>query len=127
VGGLAKIGAVLQQLVQRSLVKEPAGLRQHAVLPQDRHQLGSRADTGKILKDPPDDGGLRLVHHQLAVADVIAKRQRSPHPHAAGFGGGDLVAHPLADHLTLELRKGEQNVERQPAHAGRGVKRLGPH
>jgi hypothetical protein len=28
----------------------------------------------------------------------------------------DLVAHPLADQLALELGKGQQHVERQPPH-----------
>ena len=31
----------------------------------------------------------------------------------------------LADHLALELGEGEQDVERQPAHAGGGVEGLG--
>ena len=44
---------------------------------------------------------------------------------ALAFGGRDLVAHPLADHLALELGKGEHHVEREPAHAGNGVERLG--
>ena len=39
--------------------------------------------------------------------------------------GGELVADPLADHLALELGEAEQDVERQPAHAGGGVELLG--
>ena len=47
------------------------------------------------------------------------------HPHAAGPGGGELVPDSLADHLALELRERQQDVQRQPAHRGRGVERLG--
>jgi hypothetical protein len=37
----------------------------------------------------------------------------------ARLGAATLSRMPLADHLALELREGEQDVERQPAHAGR--------
>ena len=37
----------------------------------------------------------------------------------------DLVADALGGHLALELREAQQHVQRQPAHAGRGVERLG--
>jgi len=37
----------------------------------------------------------------------------------------DLVADPLGRQLALELGKGQQNVEGQPAHRGRGVELLG--
>jgi hypothetical protein len=36
-----------------------------------------------------------------------------------------ILSHPLADHLALELGKGEQHIQREPAHAGGGVERLG--
>jgi hypothetical protein len=39
--------------------------------------------------------------------------------------GRDLVAHPLADNLSFILREAEQDVQRQPAHAGGGVEALG--
>ena len=56
---------------------------------------------------------------------AIAERDRAADPDALALGGRDLVAHPLADHLALELGKGQQHVEGQPAHAGGGVERLG--
>ena len=56
---------------------------------------------------------------------AIAERHGSADPEALALGGRDLVAHPLADHLALELGEGEQHVEREPAHAGGGVERLG--
>src|SRR3989304_5705788 len=55
----------------------------------------------------------------------VAERNRPPDPNAHELGGRDLVAHPLADHLALELGEGQEHVEREPAHAGGGVERLG--
>ena len=66
----------------------------------------------------------RLVHDQLAVLDVVAERDEAAHPHALLARGGELVADALADDLALELREGEQDVERQPSHRGRRVERL---
>ena len=48
-----------------------------------------------------------------------------PHPHAPGARGRELVPDALANHLALELGKAEEDVQRQPPHAGRGVKALG--
>ena len=56
---------------------------------------------------------------------AIAERNGPTDPEALALGGRDLVAHPLADHLALELGKGEQHVEGKPAHAGGRVERLG--
>jgi hypothetical protein len=61
----------------------------------------------------------------LLVDAAIGERNGSADPEVLALGGRDLVAHPLADHLALELGKGEQHVEGEPAHAGRGVERLG--
>jgi hypothetical protein len=46
------------------------------------------------------------------------------HPHAFPLRGGDLVANALAGDLSLELREGQQHIEGQAAHAGRGVECL---
>ena len=73
----------------------------------------------------PDRLGLFWVHDQLAVAQVVAERHGPSHPHALALAGGDLVADALASDLALELREGQQHVERQPAHAGGGVELLG--
>ena len=71
----------------------------------------------KPLEDHADRLGVRLIHDQLAVLDVVAERHEAAHPHALLAGGRELVADALADHLALELREGQQDVERQPAHA----------
>ena len=72
-----------------------------------------------------DDAGLLLIDHQLTVAHVVAERRHAAHPHALLLGCGDLVAHALPDDLALELSKGQQDVQRQPSHAGGGVELLG--
>ncbi len=79
----------------------------------------------EALEDAADDCRLGLVDDQLAVLDVVAERRPAAHPHALLAGGGELVPDALADHLPLELGEGEQDVERQPAHRGGGVERLG--
>ena len=46
-------------------------------------------------------------------------------PHALLLRCGDLVADALGGDLPLELGKGQKNIQRQPAHRGRGVELLG--
>ena len=80
----------------------------------------------EIAPEDVDDGpSLVLVDDELAVFDVVAERRHAAHPHALLLGGGDLVADPLADHLPLELGKGQQDIQGQPSHAGGGVELLG--
>ena len=59
---------------------------------------------------------------QLPVLDPVAERRAAAHPHALHAAGAELVADALGRHLPLELGEGEQHVEGQPAHRGRGVK-----
>src|SRR5258708_6781445 len=53
---------------------------------------------------------LGLVHDELPVLHVVAKRRQAPHPHASLLGCGNLVADTLPGDLALELGKGEQHV-----------------
>src|SRR5437773_2661721 len=69
--------------------------------------------------------GLSGIDDQRALARVIAQRHIAAHPHALLLRGGDLVADPFAGDLTLELRKGQQHIERQPPHRACGVELLG--
>ena len=75
--------------------------------------------------DLNDSLGFGLVDNKLAVFDVIAKWRHATHPQALFLRCGDLVADPFTDDLALELGKGQKHVQRQPAHAGRGVELLG--
>src|SRR5258708_4229424 len=61
---------------------------------------------------------------ELAVADLIAERGPTPHPHALLPGGGDLVADALANDLPFELGEGHEHVERHPPHGALGIERL---
>src|ERR1700675_303897 len=92
-------------------------------------ELREQSSHGAKLQIAGEDGAdhLRLLghHDELLVDAAIAERHGSADPEALALGGGDLVAHPLTDHLALELGKGEQHVEREPTHAGRGIERLG--
>ena len=64
------------------------------------------------------------VDHQLAVLDAVAERHETAHPHALLAGRRELVADAFANHLALELGKGQQDVKREPAHRRRRVERL---
>src|SRR5262249_44030157 len=41
--------------------------------------------------------GLVVIDHQLAVFYVVSQRRHAAHPHALLLGGGNFVAHSLAD------------------------------
>ena len=84
-----------------------------------------RAGLGEAIEDPAHGRRLALDDHQPAVLDLVAERRPAAHPHALLAGRRELVADALADHLALELGEAEQDVERQPAHGGRGVELLG--
>src|SRR5580700_115330 len=47
------------------------------------------------------------------------------HPHALFLGGGDLVADAFAGDFPLELGERQEDIQRQPSHAGGGVELLG--
>src|SRR5271163_2518034 len=61
---------------------------------------------------------------QGAILDPEAQRDYAAHPHPLLFRSRDLVPDPLARDLPLELGEGQQHIEGQPSHAGRGVERL---
>ena len=113
-----------RMLVEAALVDDAAAVAADVLGPELPSERRRRADLQEPLEDHPDDRGLRLVDDQLPVLDPVAHRHEAAHPHAALAGGGDLVADALADHLALELGEGQQHVQRQPAHAGRGVEGL---
>ena len=79
---LPEVDPVVEQLVEVALVDELAALRPHALAPQLPRQHRRRADPDEALEDPAHDRGVGLVHHQLAVLDVVAERHVAAHPHA---------------------------------------------
>jgi hypothetical protein len=68
--------------------------------------------------------GLSFVDHQLPVFDIISERRIAAHPYALFLGRRDFVTHTLADDLSLELREGQEHIQRQPTHTGRRVELL---
>ncbi len=124
VDGFAEINAVVQNLVDVALVDRLAAFRPHSLRSERQDQLGRRPDAQEPLEDHSDGLRFGVVDDELAVLDVVAERRPAAHPHALLAGGGELVADALADHLPLELREGEQDVQGQPAHGRRRVERL---
>ena len=78
----------------------------------------------ELLEDPPHQRRLGVVHHQLPLAHVVAEGRVAAHPHAPLPRRRHLVANALANDLALELGKAEQDVQRQPPHAGGGIEAL---
>src|ERR1700686_3731790 len=88
-------------------------------------QRRERSEREIALEYHADGFGLVLVGDQLLVLDLIAQGNHAADPKASLFRCGDLVADALAGDLALELGEGQQHVEGQSPHAGRGVEGLG--
>jgi len=87
-------------------------------------QRANRAELEIAREDDPDRLRLGWDHHDLLIHCRVAKRDRPPDPNALALGGGNLVPHPLPNQLPFELGKRQQDIEREPAHAGAGVEGL---
>jgi hypothetical protein len=70
-------------------------------------------------------GGAILDDVQGAILDPVAQRDYAAHPHSLLFRSRDLISDPPARDLPPELGEGQQHIEGQASHAGRGVERLG--
>src|SRR5215207_590828 len=128
---LAAVDPVAQKMGERAVAEghaadhrargQSAPARDDAGLPQLALQRRQRAKREVTLEDQPDRGGFLLVDDELALAHPVSERHLAARPEALAFGGRDLVADALARDLALELGEGEQHVEGQAPHAGRGV------
>ena len=135
IGDLADVKPVLEEMGKRPHTKaNTAALAAIAAaidLGPDAPpvELGNQSAHGAELEIEAEDGANRLCllghDFELFFDATIAERNGSADPEALALRGRDLVAHPLADHLALELGKGEQHIEGEPAHAGSCVERLG--
>jgi len=80
------------------------------------------------LDEPPeyetDSIRGRPVDHELLVHDLVAEGRAPADPHALLLRGVDLVDDAGPDHLALEFRKGDENVEDHPPHWRRRVELL---
>jgi hypothetical protein len=72
-------------------------------------QFNTTTSMGRLTLNIAYDFRLALNHNKLAVLRPVAERRDAAHPHSFLLRGGDLVADALADDLTLELRKRQQN------------------
>jgi len=77
------------------------------------------------IEDQPHRRGLVLIHMKLSLFEPIAKRHDPTHPQALLLRRRDLVANALACDLAFKLGEGQEDIEGQPAHAGRRIERLG--
>src|SRR3984893_13806641 len=119
IGDLADVEPVLEQMGKRSDAEAdaaaPAAIATAIDLGPDALpiKLRDQSPDGAKLQIACEDGAdhLRLLghHFELLIDAAIAERNGSADPEALALGGRDLVAHPLADHLALELGKGEQD------------------
>jgi hypothetical protein len=87
-------------------------------------QQPNRAEFGVAAEDGAHDFRLAFGDDEPAVLHPIPERRYPAHPHPLLLRGGDFVADALSDDLTLELRKGQQNVQGQAAHRSRRVELL---
>src|SRR6516162_6079643 len=91
-------------------------------------KLDDQCAQGSKFKIAGENGqyglGLAGHDHELLIHTAVSEWHRSADPNSLTLGGGDFVAHPLANHLPLELGKGQQHIEGKPAHAGGSVERL---
>src|ERR1700730_13178215 len=135
IGDLADVKPVLEKMGERPHAKaNTAALAAIAAaidLGPDTSpvELYNQSAHGGELEIKAEDGADRLCllghDFKFLVEAAIAERNGSADPEALAFRGRDFVTHPLANHLTLELGKGEQHIEGEPAHAGSCVERLG--
>src|SRR5215203_3066057 len=76
-------------------------------------------------KQAPDQDRMVLDDVQGPVLDPVAERHYATHPDALLLRCSNLVPDALARDLAFELSEGQQHVEGEPPHAGRGVEGLG--
>ena len=110
------------------LMLSPSGpMRGFGLMPRrSRSSMSSPIEPSVEIaaKDGPDLLCILLDDGELLAKALIAQGHGTADPDALALGGCDLVPHPLADHLALELGEGQQHVEGEPTHAGGGVEGL---
>ena len=89
------------------------------------HEQVQAAKLEIAAEDRPHAFGLGIIDGDPSVLGVVAERRHSTDPKPFALGGGDLVPDALRGDLSLELRKGQQDVEREPPHRRGRVELLG--
>ena len=112
--------------VVRPRIESAIGFRVAGKIVERFVNVGDRVEVHQVIARL-DDADLQLAANSAKAAVASARsrckvasdnlergkallRHGSANPEALALGGRDLVAHPLADHLALELGKGEQHV-----------------
>src|SRR5277367_443776 len=113
IGDLADVEAVLQEMGERAdtiagggdraPVRQSSGFRFETVGIERCHKCADRAQTQVALENRADKLRLPRYDLELLVDAAIAEWHRTPNPDALALGGGDLVAHALANDLSLKL------------------------
>ena len=135
VDDLAAIDAIGEDAIEMAAAQGPAAagsavragvaLGAMAFGMQGRHQLHDRSELRITAEYMLHQFRFALIDHELALPGVIAKGRGAAHPQALLLGGGDLVADALTRDLALELGEGQQHVQHEATHRGRGVELLG--
>src|SRR6266853_142081 len=89
------------------------------------HQFSDATELKIAAIDSADNLRLSGVDDELPILEVVPQGHVSTHPHPLLFGRGNLVPDAFARNFTLKLCKGEEHVQRQPPHGGRGIELLG--
>jgi hypothetical protein len=95
-----------------------------AGLPQVSEKKIQAAEVEVAAIDVTDRCGLVRNDRNLSILGLVTQGNHTADPKALAFGGSDLVADALGGDLALELGEGQQNIEREPSHRGRGVELL---
>ena len=109
----------------RPSIREMADFGDDAALPKVTQEQPDTAEVEVATEDGADPLRLFLLDDELLVPADVAKRYHAADPQPPALGGADLVADPLAGDLALELGKGQQHIEGEPAHGGGGIELLG--
>jgi len=130
----ADVEAVLEEVGQRphheagrmyrAAISVDTGPWPHTTSMKILDQQSDRAECKVAAEDGSDLLSLFLDDDELLADAPVPKRHGTADPEALSFGGGDLVADTLADHLSFELGEGQKHVEGEPPHARRSVEGL---
>src|SRR5271168_5385507 len=131
----ADVDRVRQDLVDVPSTEQSAPGRAATAIDADRNpnllrvELLLEAHYASRLEIAPKEGAhdccMILDDAKGAILDPVAQRDYAAHPYSLLLRSRDLISDPFARNLTLELGEGQQHIEDQPSHAGRGVERLG--
>jgi hypothetical protein len=120
VGWAHAVAAVIEDAARQQGVRACPG-RTVAIALLSKLLLGGFEQVEVAPEDGADPVGLFLVDDELLVPTDVAERHHAAHPQPLALGGADLVADALAGDLARELGEGQEHVQGQATHRGRGI------